>query len=37
MVKWIRAIEFVASPTDVGQGDGGYHEDREYFGELAPI
>ncbi|HLW68465.1 MAG TPA: molybdopterin-dependent oxidoreductase [Gemmataceae bacterium] len=37
MVKWIRAIEFVESPKAVGQGEGGYNEDREYFGELANI
>lgn len=37
MVKWIRAIEFVANMHDVGQGEGGYNEDHEYFGELANI
>jgi DMSO/TMAO reductase YedYZ molybdopterin-dependent catalytic subunit/thiosulfate reductase cytochrome b subunit len=37
MVKWIRAIEFVASPRSIGQGEGGYNEDHEYFGELANI
>lgn len=37
MVKWIEAIEFVASVKEVGQGEGGYNEDREYFGELANI
>jgi sulfoxide reductase catalytic subunit YedY len=37
MVKWIRAIEFVESPRSVGQGEGGYNEDHEYFGELANI
>ncbi len=37
MVKWIRAIEFVASTQAVGQGEGGYNEDHEYFGELANI
>jgi thiosulfate reductase cytochrome b subunit len=35
MVKWIRAIEFVASHKVFGQGEGGYNEDHEYFGELA--
>jgi DMSO/TMAO reductase YedYZ molybdopterin-dependent catalytic subunit len=35
MVKWIRAIEFVHSPETVSQGEGGYNEDHEYFGELA--
>jgi len=37
MVKWIRAIEFVESIRSVGQGEGGYNEDHEYFGELANI
>jgi hypothetical protein len=37
MVKWISAIEFVESVQSVGQGEGGYNEDREYFGELANI
>jgi DMSO/TMAO reductase YedYZ molybdopterin-dependent catalytic subunit len=37
MVKWIRAIEFVESHKDFGQGEGGYNEDHEYFGELANI
>ncbi len=37
MVKWIRAIEFVESTRSVGQGEGGYAEDHEYFGELANI
>ena len=37
MVKWIGAIEFVGSPRSVGQGEGGFNEDHEYFGELANI
>lgn len=37
MVKWIRAIEFVESQASFGQGEGGYNEDHEYFGELANI
>ena len=37
MVKWIEAIEFVSSAKAVGQGEGGYNEDHEYFGELANI
>lgn len=37
MVKWIRAIEFVESVKSMGQGEGGYNEDHEYFGELANI
>lgn len=37
MVKWIRAIEFVEDIRLVGQGEGGFAEDHEYFGELANI
>lgn len=37
MVKWIRAIEFVESVEAIYQGQGGYNEDHEYFGELANI
>jgi len=37
MVKWIRAIEFIEDIKSVGQGEGGYAEDHEYFGELANI
>jgi methionine sulfoxide reductase catalytic subunit len=37
MVKWIQAIEFVASARSIHQGEGGYNEDHEYFGELANI
>lgn len=37
MVKWIRSIEFVRSHKDFGEGEGGYNEDHEYFGELANI
>jgi len=37
MVKWIKSIEFVATYKDVGEGEGGYNEDHEYFGELANI
>ncbi|MGN6733523.1 MAG: molybdopterin-dependent oxidoreductase [Candidatus Binatia bacterium] len=37
MVKWIRSIEFVESVARVGEGEGGYNEDHEYFGELANI
>jgi sulfoxide reductase catalytic subunit YedY len=37
MVKWIRAIEFVENLATVGEGEGGYNEDHEYFGELANI
>jgi DMSO/TMAO reductase YedYZ molybdopterin-dependent catalytic subunit len=37
MVKWIQAIAFVESVTSINQGEGGYNEDTEYFGELADI
>ena len=37
MVKWIQSIEFVASVKSVYQGEGGFAEDCEYFGELANI
>jgi sulfoxide reductase catalytic subunit YedY len=37
MVKWIHAIEFVADVRSIHQGEGGYAEDHEYFGELANI
>ena len=37
MVKWIQAIELVADVKRINQGEGGYAEDHEYFGELANI
>jgi DMSO/TMAO reductase YedYZ molybdopterin-dependent catalytic subunit/thiosulfate reductase cytochrome b subunit len=37
MVKWIRAIEFVDDIRSIGNGEGGFAEDHEYFGELANI
>src|SRR5262249_27467210 len=37
MVKWIRAIESVETYATVGEGEGGYNEDHEYFGEEANI
>jgi methionine sulfoxide reductase catalytic subunit len=37
MVKWIESIEFVENLQSVGEGEGGYAEDHEYFGELANI
>jgi methionine sulfoxide reductase catalytic subunit len=37
MVKWIQAIEFVADVRSINEGEGGYAEDHEYFGELANI
>ena len=32
MVKWIKAIEFVADFADIGSGYGGYNQDHEFFG-----
>lgn len=37
MVKWMQAIEFVEDVKSVRQGEGGYNEDHESFGELANI
>jgi DMSO/TMAO reductase YedYZ molybdopterin-dependent catalytic subunit/thiosulfate reductase cytochrome b subunit len=37
MVKSIQAIEFVESAATIHEGEGGYNEDHEYFGELANI
>ena len=37
MVKWITAIEFVASEKDVGAGYGGIKQDEEYFDLIANI
>jgi DMSO/TMAO reductase YedYZ molybdopterin-dependent catalytic subunit/thiosulfate reductase cytochrome b subunit len=37
MVKWLQTIEFVENVQSVGQGEGGFAEDHEYFGELANI
>lgn len=37
MVKWLSAIEFVQDLKGVGEGEGGFAEDYEYFGELADI
>ncbi|MEO8603882.1 MAG: molybdopterin-dependent oxidoreductase, partial [bacterium] len=37
MVKWVQTIELVEDVTSINQGEGGYAEDHEYFGELANI
>lgn len=37
MVKWIRAIEFVADTKDIGQGQGGWREDQQYYANAAGI
>jgi DMSO/TMAO reductase YedYZ molybdopterin-dependent catalytic subunit len=36
-VKWIKAIEFVASYEHIFKGEGGYNEDHEYFDCRAEI
>jgi len=37
MVKWIKAIEFVADTTDIGQGQGGWREDQQFYANAAGI
>ena len=37
MVKYIRAIEFVGSYAHIGQGQGGWREDYQYFSQEAGI
>jgi hypothetical protein len=37
MVKWIQSIEFVEDIRSIGQGEGGFAEDYEYFGWRANI
>ena len=32
MVKWIGAMEFITDFKDLGNGQGGYNEDHEFFG-----
>lgn len=36
-VKWVQAVEFVATFENIGSGEGGFNEDNEYFGFRAPI
>lgn len=36
-VKWINAIEFVESFDHLGEGQGGFNEDHEYYGYRMPI
>jgi len=36
-VKWIKAIEFVATYERTFQGEGGYNEDHEYYDCRAEI
>jgi DMSO/TMAO reductase YedYZ molybdopterin-dependent catalytic subunit/thiosulfate reductase cytochrome b subunit len=37
MVKWVKAIEFVATTADIGQGQGGWREDQQYYANAAGI
>ncbi|MGI8869178.1 MAG: molybdopterin-dependent oxidoreductase [Mycobacteriales bacterium] len=37
MVKWIKAIEFVADTADIGMGQGGWREDQQYYANAAGI
>jgi sulfoxide reductase catalytic subunit YedY len=37
MVKYIRAIEFVESYAGIGEGQGGWREDRQYYSQEAGI
>ncbi len=36
-VKWIEAIEFVSDFRHLGEGQGGYNEDHEFYGYRMPI
>ncbi|HEX7355471.1 MAG TPA: molybdopterin-dependent oxidoreductase [Mycobacteriales bacterium] len=37
MVKWVKAIEFVSDVKDIGQGQGGWREDQQYYANAAGI
>ena len=37
MVKYIRAIEFVEDYKNIGEGQGGWREDYQYFSQEAGI
>ena len=37
MVKYIRAIEFIEDYKTIGQGQGGWREDYQYFSQEAGI
>jgi len=37
MVKWLKSIELIESYRSVGEGQGGYREDTEYYGTGAEI
>jgi sulfoxide reductase catalytic subunit YedY len=37
MVKYIRAMEFIEDYANIGQGQGGWREDYQYFSQEAVI
>jgi thiosulfate reductase cytochrome b subunit len=37
MVKWVTEIEFVDDYSTIGAGQGGYHEDHDFYGYRMPI
>jgi DMSO/TMAO reductase YedYZ molybdopterin-dependent catalytic subunit/thiosulfate reductase cytochrome b subunit len=37
MVKWVRAIEFVDDYSTIGQGQGGWREDQQFYANAAGI
>ena len=37
MIKWLKSIELVEDYRTVGEGQGGYREDFEYYGTGAEI
>ena len=37
MVKWVRAIEFVDDVSTIGQGQGGWREDQQFYANAAGI
>jgi hypothetical protein len=37
MVKYLRAIEFVENFKNIGQGQGGWRDDNQYYGQGAGI
>lgn len=37
MVKWVRAIEFVADYRQIGMGQGGWREDHQFYADEAGI
>ncbi len=37
MVKWIKAIEFIDDYRNIGQGQGGWREDQQYYANAAGI